>query len=108
MKRLVLFLGITVAASAITWALKAQQVKQEKKYSVSLTKNQWIQLTQQLEFIKSNLRQTDLPSRNVAYISDSLLTPIQAIIGSQVNAQLEAEKPKPIIKNDSTIKGKKP
>lgn len=94
MKRLVLFLGITIVASAITWALKAQQRPVEKKYSVSLTLNEWVVIQQKIEFIKDQLRQTDLPSKNVAYMSDSLLTPIKNIIGLQVNAQLEAEKPK--------------
>jgi hypothetical protein len=92
MKRLVLFLGITVAVSAITWALKAQAKPKEKTYTVTLPLHGWIQLTQQLDVVKMQLRQSDLPSKNVAYISDSLLTPIQSLIGSQVNAQLDAEK----------------
>lgn len=107
MKRLVLFLSITMAASAITWALKAQQKTPDKRYSVSLTLNEWVLLTQKIDFIKNQLRQSDLPSKNVAYLSDSLLTPIQALIGSQVNAQLEAERPKPEVKKDTTTKTKK-
>lgn len=106
MKRLVLFLGITIAISAVTWALKAQTKPKEKIYTVSLPLNGWIQLTQQLDLVKTQLRQSDIPSRNVAFISDSLLTPIQALIGSQVNAQLEAEKPKAEFKKDSTSKKK--
>lgn len=102
MKRFFLFLGITVLASAITWALKAQQNSPEKKYTVSLPLNNWVVITQQLEYIKGQLRQSDLPSKNVAYLSDSLLTPIQSVIGMQVNAQLEAEKPKSEVKKDST------
>lgn len=103
MKRVVLFLGITIATSAITWALKAQQQRPpEKKYPVSLTLNNWVQITQELEYIKSQLRQSDLPSKQVAYMSDSLLSPIQSTIGLQVNALLEAEKPKAEVKKDST------
>src|SRR4051812_35157446 len=103
MKRIALFLGITIAISAITWALKAQQQRPpEKRYSVSLPLNNWVQITQELEYIKSQLRQSDLPSKQVAYMSDSLLTPMQAVIGLQVNTQLESEKPKAEIKKDST------
>lgn len=103
MKRLVLFLGITIVASAITWALRAQtKPPTEKTYNVSLALKSWVQITQELEYIKSQLRQSDLPSKQVSYMSDSLLTPIQSAIGIQVNAQLEAEKPKPEMKKDST------
>lgn len=105
MKRLALFLGITIAASAITWALKAQTKPNEKTYSVALPLKTWIQLTQDLDVVKAQLRQSDLPAKNVAYISDSLLTPIQSMIGSQVNAQLEAEKMS--IKKDTTKPKKK-
>lgn len=107
MKRLLLFTVIVILAAGATWALKAQNRQKEKQYTVSLTLQGWIQLTQQLDLVKNQLRQSDLPSKNVAYLSDSLLTPIQALIGSQVNAQLESEKPKPEAKKDSTIKSKK-
>jgi hypothetical protein len=92
MKRLALFFSIIIAITATTWVLKAQQRPPEKKYSVSLTLNNWVQITQQLEFIKGQLRQSDLPSKQVAYLSDSLLTPMQSLIGYQVNQQLDLEK----------------
>lgn len=108
MRVFILLIGIPFVASAITFALKAQQPKApENKYSVTLPLSSWVQITQQLEFIKSQLRQSDIPSKQVAYMSDSLLTPMQAMIGSQVNAQLEFEKPKSEIKKDSTTKPKK-
>lgn len=41
MKRLVLFLGITVLAFVFTWALKAQQtIRQEKEVVLRLTKDE--------------------------------------------------------------------
>lgn len=40
MKKLVLFLSITIAASAITWALKAQQIQQEKEITVKFNRNE--------------------------------------------------------------------
>lgn len=107
MKRLALFFSIIIAITVTTWALKAQQRPPEKKYSVSLPLNNWVQITQQLEFIKGQLRQSDLPSKQVAYLSDSLLTPMQSLIGVQVNQQLDAERPKPEVKKDSTAKPKK-
>lgn len=103
MKRLLVFTCILTLIAATTWVLQAQtKPNKEKQYTVSLPLKGWIQLTQQLDLVKNQLRQSDLPSKNVAYLSDSLLTPIQALIGSQVNAQLEAEKPKAEVKKDTT------
>lgn len=101
-RRVFLFISVITLASGLTWALKAQTKPKEKTYTVSLSLQGWVQLTQQLDLVKTQLRQSDLPSKNVAYMTDSLLTPIQALIGQQVNAQLEAEKPKLGVKKDTT------
>jgi len=97
MRRTLLFIGILVAASAWTWAIKVTYPPPEKKYSVTLPLQNWVQITNELEYIKGQLKQTDLPAKQVAFMSDSLLTPLQSVIGTQVNAQLQLEQ-----KKDST------
>lgn len=109
MKRLVLFLGITIAASAITWALKAQTKQPPKKtYKVELAIEDWQHVMAAIEMSKAALKRSDLPSKDVVFINDSLFSYIQAAFASQINAQLEAEKQlKPEIKKDTLIKTKK-
>jgi hypothetical protein len=93
MRRVLLFIGIIFLAVIISFDLKvsAQQKPPEKKYSVTLSLQNWIQITNELDYIKSQLRQSDLPSKQVAFMSDSLLTPLQTTIGQQVNAQIQQE-----------------
>lgn len=107
MKRPALFFAIIISATVITGVLKAQQKPQEKTYTVALTYQGWLQLTQQIELVKGQLRQSDLPSKNVAYLSDSLLTPIQSVIGFQVGRQLDAEKAAQQKKDTTISKPKK-
>jgi hypothetical protein len=102
MRRVSLFIGLIIAASGITWAFNTQRKQPEKTYSVSLSLQKWIQVTNELDYIKAQLRQSDIPSKQVAFMSDSLLTPLQTTIGSQVNAQIQQETKK------DTIKPKKP
>jgi hypothetical protein len=98
MRRSFLFIGILVAASGITWAFQTSNSKPpEKRYSVTLPLQNWVQITNELEYIKGQLKQTDLPAKQVAFMSDSLLSPLQTTIGTQVNAQLQLEQ-----KKDST------
>lgn len=100
--RVFLFISVITFVSGLTLALKAQNKQKEKQYTVALPLQGWIQLTQQLEVVKNQLRQSDIPSKNVVYMTDSLLTPIQTLIGQQVNGQLEAEKQKTEVKKDTT------
>lgn len=71
-----------------------QQTIPEKKYKVEYTLQEWGTKLQVMDYIKNTLRQSDLPSRQVAYISDSLLTPLEQEISLQVNRQVADEKPK--------------
>lgn len=89
MRIVLLFIAIIIAISGVT--LLAQQKPPEKKYSVTLSLQSWVQITNELDYIKSQLRQSDLPSKHVAFMSDSLLTPLQSTIGQQVNAQIQQE-----------------
>ncbi|SRR6266496_615597 len=97
MRRLFLFTFLLIAASAWTWAIKITYPPPAERYSVTLPLQNWVQITNELEYIKGQLKQSDLPAKQVAFMSDSLLTPLQSIIGTQVNAALQAEQ-----KKDST------
>jgi hypothetical protein len=86
-------------ALAITFmGLLAWQTHQQKKtYKVEAPIEFWIQLNNGIEFTKNNLKVSDLPSKTVTIINDTLFTPVQMEITRQINAQLAAEQ-----KKDST------
>ena len=102
-KKSFLYAGILIGAVGITWALKAQQkVDPNKVYEVKLTLNEWSNKLQYLDIVKQQLRNSDLPSKQVAFISDSLLTPFQSEITKQIQFQLASEQ-----RRDTTSKPKK-
>jgi hypothetical protein len=90
--------GVLVLGFMICMAF---QTHQAKTYSVSMTLEQWSMRINQLEYIKQQLRQSDLPSKQVALITDSVLSPIQSEISQQVQKQLTDEKAAQM-KKDST------
>jgi hypothetical protein len=99
MRRLLLFTGILITASGITWAFNSKKKPPEKKYKVEQSIDWWQHTLNVLEAAKTQLKQSDLPSKQVVFLSDSLLSPIQFEITKQVQDQLNAEraatKPKP-------------
>lgn len=109
MKRVLLFLGILVAASLITGVLIGRQKPPQppKTYNVSLTKEQWYSVINGLEAIKSSVKLSNMPASQSTFISDSLIAVYQVEFSRQVNLQLDAEKSK-TEKKDSTTKYKKP
>lgn len=60
----------------------------DKHYCVSLTAGQWQQNLNIIYYVAGKLRSTDLPSRDVMFITDSLLAPLQNEIIKQVTPQL--------------------
>lgn len=91
MKRLVLFLGIIIATAAITWALPERK-QPPKLYPVSLTIEEWSAKINYLEYVKNSLRKSDLPSKEVALITDSIIIPFQNQIATQIQSQVAQEK----------------
>jgi hypothetical protein len=84
-----------VALTAVFIGLLAFQSHQAKKtYKVEGDINFWVQATNGLEFTKNNLKNSDLPSKTVTLITDSLLTPLQVEITKQVQAQINSENKK--------------
>ena len=90
-KKSFLYAGILIGAVGITWALKAQQKVEDKKYKVEMTVQEWSIKLQYLDYVKQQLRVSDLPSKQVAFISDSLITPFQSEITKQIQFQLASE-----------------
>lgn len=81
--------------AAVFVALLAFQTHQQRKtYTVTAPIEFWVQITNGIEFTKNNLKTSDLPSKTVTIINDSLFTPFQAEISRQINQQLTTEQKK--------------
>ena len=85
------FLALTVVFMGLL-AFQSHQAK--KTYKVEGDINFWVQATNGIEFTKNNLKNSDLPSKTVTLINDSLLTPLQLEITKQVQAQINSEQKK--------------
>jgi hypothetical protein len=87
------FKAAAMAAGFVS--LLAFQTRQQKKtYKVEAPIEFWIQITNGIEFTKNNLKTSDLPSKTVTIINDSLFVPFQAEIAKQINEQIALEKKK--------------
>lgn len=85
MKNWIFALSVSGFMLCIAWQQKA------KTYPVSLTIEKWSAYLQGIEYTKQQLRQSDLPSKQVALITDSVLTPMQVEITTQVQQLMKAE-----------------
>lgn len=63
-----------------------------KRYSITLTLNQWILHDRGIELTKQSLKRSDLPARDVSFLIDSVLAPLQTEISRQIQPVLDAEK----------------
>lgn len=81
---------ILLAAGFIS-LLAWQTHQKEKTYTVTLPMNQWIKFSNGLEQTANSLRQSDRPSREVAFLTDSVITPIWLQINQQVGEQRQKE-----------------
>lgn len=81
-----------ILAGAILVSYALPKHSPPKLYNVSLPLEEWSKHIQGIEITKIQLRNSDLPAKQVTYITDSILTPIQVSISQQVNATLAAEK----------------
>lgn len=63
-----------------------------KTYTLTLPYQEWVKYANGLDYAAQRMRQSDLPSRDVALIVDSVFMPLFTQINAQVSAQLEAEK----------------
>jgi hypothetical protein len=76
--------------------LMAFQAHQQppKTYTVTESIDWWQHTLNVMEAAKAQLKQSDLPSKNVVFLTDSLLVPIQMEMTKQIQAQLNAEQNK--------------
>lgn len=84
MKQILVCFGIMVGC--------AFQTNPKKTYKVELTAEEWSAKLGHLEYIANALRKSDLPSKEVALITDSAITPLANEITRQVNYQMNLEK----------------
>lgn len=78
-------------ATGFVALLAFQNHQQRKTYKVEQSLDFWIQASNGLEFTKNNLKISDLPSKTVTLINDSLISPLQMEISKQVNEQLKLD-----------------
>lgn len=69
-----------------------------KTYNISLPLTDWTKYSNGLQYTINRIRQSDLPSKEVAAITDSVLFPLLVQINDQVGKQLEAERKKELQK----------
>lgn len=74
-----------------------EYIEAEKKYPVYLTDPQWGIKINEMEYIGRVIENSDIPSREVKFIKDSILTKFINEIRNQVVPQLP--KPQPIKKD---------
>lgn len=87
------FKAFVMAAGFV--ALLAFQTHQQKKtYTVTAPIEFWVQINNGIEFTKNNLKNSDLPSKTVTIINDSLFVPFQQEVTRQINQQISAEQKK--------------
>lgn len=75
-----------------------QEHQAQKKYKVEQSLAWWQKTLGIIDATKTTLKISDIPSKQVTFYIDSLLTPLQMEIINQVQDQLNAE-----IKKDTTV-----
>lgn len=70
-------------------------IDQKKEYPVKMAVANWDKFYQGLSITASELRQSDRPSKNVAFLIDSVIIPLQQQIASQLQKQIAADPKKP-------------
>jgi len=65
-----------------------------KPLTVKLTLEQWQKHLNGMQYINNVLINSDLPSRQVKYIQDSVIVPLQTDIINQVRPQIDTTKKK--------------
>ena len=77
----------------------------EKTYEVRDTIGGWVKTDRGIEYVKQRVRQSDLPSKEVAFMVDSILIPLQDMISKQVSPAYQLEQKRI---QDSVSKTQKP
>lgn len=91
----VLIVGLVIA-SVSTFAFIKNDTP---KYSVVMSVDEWQAVLNGMESTKNYLKSSNLPAKDVTFLCDSILSPIQGRFASQINLQIQKEQ-------DSTKKKK--
>lgn len=80
---------IYVRAQTVTTTPSVARVYEDtpRHYLVSFTEQEWNQRLYSLEIIKSQLKKTDLPARDVSFMTDSILAKFQMEVIGQIKKQ---------------------
>lgn len=86
-------IAIILIATSATWVLKAQfpAKKETLKYTVTMSLDEWQSVMNGLEATKNYLKSSNSPARDVTYLSDSIISPIQYRFSSQINLQIQQQ-----------------
>jgi len=84
---------IVLMATATIWFLKAQipPKKETPKYTVTMSLDEWQSVMNGIEATKNYLKSSTVPARDVTYLNDSILSPIQMRLAAQINLQLQQQ-----------------
>lgn len=77
--------------SALAIILLVVGFSEEKKYKVEFTQPEWEARYNWIEVAKVQLRKSDLPAKDVLFISDSLLGRFQSELANQLRPQFIAD-----------------
>lgn len=86
----ILVLSLTVGM-AFTGKQK-REIKRvpEKEYTVTLPLSKWQTMSAGIEYARSRIRSSNMPSNEFALIEDSVFNPLQVAMG-QINQQIKAD-----------------
>ena len=85
------FCLLIAATLTLSWVVS----NEEKKYKVELPMSQWNKHNNGFNAIAGYLRNSNLPAKDVSYIQDSILTPFQIELATQIGKQLDTVGKKP-------------
>jgi len=88
MKKVLIVFAVLFVSVAISQVVKKQAIK---KYHVEMTIEEWDGYLNNFEYVKSKLKNSDLPSKEVTLMSDSVLTKFQTSALTQLRQQLAAD-----------------
>lgn len=73
------------------WGQEKNQKKETPKYTVTLSVEEWNAVLNGLEATKNYLKTSNSPAKDVTYLGDSILTPIQQRFVAQINLQIQQQ-----------------
>lgn len=90
-KRKGVSLWVYITLTVITTVVLSFTTSVDKKYKTELTLTEWAKGSKWMDIAKQALKRSDLPSKDVTMIEDSL-NAFQSAFILQINSQLEADK----------------